>query len=174
MRVQWHRLPAQAELFLAQHRVVHRNMKRDKVLVKPDGSPCLCEFGEAVITVSVASACNGNFVCACREAHLTCILAVLCCRWRGFGRTTLIGLWLCDRRTGLAVTHSACVPRPRQPSYRCLEGEPSASHSPISTSSSAASCGRSSRSGSIHCLITPVPTSLTGPPAPPCSTPRAT
>ncbi len=52
----------QAELFLAQHRVVHRNMKRDKVLVKPDGSVCLCDFGEAVFAVSAspASACIGR------------------------------------------------------------------------------------------------------------------
>ncbi len=38
----------QAELYLQQEFKLHRDMKPDNILVKEDGSLCLCDFGEGL------------------------------------------------------------------------------------------------------------------------------
>ena len=37
-----------AEVYLVEKKVLHRNVKPDDVLIKTDGSLCLCDFGDAV------------------------------------------------------------------------------------------------------------------------------
>ena len=37
-----------AEVYLAEKKVLHRNVKPDKVLMRADGSLCLCGFDDAI------------------------------------------------------------------------------------------------------------------------------
>ena len=58
------------EVYLTEKKVLHRDIKPDNVLMKEDGSLCLCDFGDAVKvrhssdarmdTLPVAAQCHRN------------------------------------------------------------------------------------------------------------------
>jgi serine/threonine protein kinase len=114
----------QAELFLYQHRVLHRDMKPDNVLMKEDGSLCLCDFGEAVVVVSggavrVAS-CSHSRVCSA----VVTTLAIPLSGGSGVGRCS--ATWrLAWRQSVLSVPRgedSAATTTARQDCARAMRG----------------------------------------------------